>query len=119
RIDAEVADLIAGVRKDAEAERARIIAAAEAQAEHIRRDAEVQIQAEIARAREELSRKVAQLALAAAEALIKGALSEADHRRILDQFVNQLEALPRAPQSGSGATPRPGSAATPAPGRPS
>lgn len=106
RIDAEVAELLATVRKEAEDERARIIAAAEAQAEAMRRDAEAQIAAEIARARAELTRKVSELAVAAAESILRAQIVEQDHKRLLDEYVSSLEGL-ALPTGTSGRTPRP------------
>src|SRR5262249_36608981 len=109
RIDAEVSDLLATVRKEAEAERARIIAAAEAQAEALKRDADAQIQAETAHARAALQREVSQRALDAAEALLKGpdGVKDADQRRLMDDSLARLDGL------GSARTPAPGSSATP------
>lgn len=106
RIDTEVAELLAAVRKEAQDERARIIAAAEAQAEALRRDAETQIAAEIARARAELTRKVSEHALAAAEALLRAQIAEQDQKRLLDDYVANLEGLSATP-GASGRTPRP------------
>jgi F-type H+-transporting ATPase subunit b len=103
RIDTEVADLLAAVRKEAEDERARIIAAAEAQAEALRRDAETQIAAEIARARAELTRKVSEHAVAAAEAILRAQIAEQDQKRLLDDYVANLEGL----SASSGRSPRP------------
>ncbi len=104
-LEAEIEALIAGVLKEAGAERQRIIAAAEAHAEQLRRDAEAQIEAEIARARADLQRQVAILAASTAESLVKSHFQEGDHKRMVDEFVAQLEAM--APPAGSGRTPKP------------
>ena len=58
-------ELLAQVRKDAEAERQRIIAAAEAQADLLKKDAENQIQVELERARHDLRRATVEAAISA------------------------------------------------------
>lgn len=105
RIDADVEALLLGVRKEAEAERSRIIAAAEIQADQMRKDAEAQVAAEISRANADLRAQVARAAVAAAEAILKSQITEGDQKRLLDDYVARLEgrpAAPRAPRSTPG-----------------
>ncbi|MDW8280545.1 MAG: ATP synthase F0 subunit B [Myxococcales bacterium] len=98
-LEAELEAITEGVRKEAEAERARIVAAAQAQAAAIQKEAEAQVQAEIERARAELHRQVALAAVAAAEALVRGQMQDADHKRLVEEYVAHLEGL-------AGLTPR-------------
>ncbi len=107
RIDGEVSEMLATVRHEAEAERARIIAAAETQAAHLHKDAEAQVRVEIQRARAELQRAAARAAIDAAEAILRTQVQEGDQKRLVDEYVNRVEALSPPPGgvSGSGRTP--------------
>ncbi len=85
--EAEMQAMLDNMRADAAAEKARILAAAEAQAQAMQRDAEQRIAAEIALARATLTREVAAAAAAAAEQLIRAKATPADHTRLVDSFV--------------------------------
>lgn len=89
--EAEMKSMLDGMRADAEAERARIMAAAEAQAAAVKKDAEQRIAAEIQRARVELAREVALAATAAAEKLLRDKATPADHTKLIDTFVRDVE----------------------------
>ena len=52
--------------------------------------ARVQTDADIRRAREELRREVATLAVAVAEKLVRKSLREEDHRRIVDDAIARI-----------------------------
>src|SRR6185436_9637326 len=65
--DAEIKQLVDGMRADADKEKQRILAAAEAQAAQMARDAEQRIAAEIELARAQLTREVTAAAAAATE----------------------------------------------------
>lgn len=94
KVDAEVDAIIADIRADAEAEKRRIIAGAEAQAQTLKRDAENRIAAELSRARDNLSREVVLAAIAAAQGLIEKNTSAADRNAALDSFLADLEDAP-------------------------
>lgn len=83
----EMAQMIDGMRKDAEAEKARIIAAAEAQARALEKDAEERIAAEIVRARAELQREVVIAAAGVAEQLLRARTTPADQAKLVDTFL--------------------------------
>lgn len=89
--EAEMKSMLEGMRADAENERARIMAAAEAQAAAVKRDADLRIAAEIQRARVELAREVAIAATAAAEKMLREKATAADHTRLIDTFVKDVE----------------------------
>lgn len=91
--DAQITKLVADMRADAEAEKARIVAAAEAQAKALQRDAEQRIAAEIELARAALTREVALAATGAAEQLLRGKATGADHGRLVDGFLTDLQAV--------------------------
>ena len=90
-IDAEIDALVGEIRKAAEAEKARIVAAAAEQAARLRADAETEIKNEINRTRRELRREAVGAALVAAEALIREKLGADDQRRLADRYVVELE----------------------------
>ncbi len=89
-IEAEVAGLLAEIRAQAEAEKARIVAAAAEQAARLRADAEAQIRNELARTRRELRREAADAAIAAAEAILREKLSLDDQKRLGDRYVAEV-----------------------------
>jgi ATP synthase F0 subunit b len=91
RVDQEVDQLLAEIRKEAEAEKARLIAAAEEQAKRIKEDAQKQINAEIERARLELRRGVIEAATKAADELLKKQVGSDDQRKMAERYVGDLE----------------------------
>jgi ATP synthase F0 subunit b len=90
-VDAEVDQLIKQLQTEAEADKARIIAAAEAQARKLKEDAQRQIEAEIARARDELRAAVVDAAVSAAEQLVKAQIGADDQRKMAESYVGELE----------------------------
>jgi F-type H+-transporting ATPase subunit b len=91
-IDGEIETLLASIRKEAELEKARIIATAEADARRLKEDAERQIAAEIETARRELRRGVIEAAIAAAEAAVKQNIAADDQRKMAERYVADVEA---------------------------
>lgn len=85
--DAEVSKLIAELRSDAEAERKRIVDEARAQAETIKRTAEGQIDATLARAKVELEREVVARAIEIAEATLRTTTTAADQSNLINAFI--------------------------------
>jgi len=90
-VDEEIEELLATIRKEAEAEKARLIAAAEEQAKRLKSDAERQIAAEIERARLELRRGVIEAAIGAAEQLLQKQIGADDQRKIAERYVAGIE----------------------------
>jgi F-type H+-transporting ATPase subunit b len=111
KIDFEVGEMLSVVRRDAEVERQRIIAAAEAQAEQLKKDAQVQVQFEIERARQNLQKATARAAIDAAEAILRSQVKDADQKRLVDDYVSRLENLSQssAPRAEAPASGRPAS----------
>jgi F-type H+-transporting ATPase subunit b len=99
-IEQEVAEMVVGIRKEAEAEKARIIAAAEAQAVKMRKDAEAQLAQEWKRLAAEVRHEAARAAIGAAEEILKERVSDADERRIAQEFVRDLAAPAAAAGAG-------------------
>jgi F-type H+-transporting ATPase subunit b len=92
-LEAEMNELLASYRKQAEAERKAIVKRAEEEAAGLLRDAEAQAQAAIATARRQLEEKAALLAIDLAEKLVRSRLREEDHKRLTEQYVAQVESL--------------------------
>lgn len=88
--DAQIKELIEGMRADAKKEEGRILAAAEAQAAMMKRDAELRIAAEIELARAELTREVTAAAVAATEKLLREKVTAADQQQLVAGFLTGI-----------------------------
>ncbi len=93
--EAQMATMLANMRADAEVEKQRIFAAADAQAAAVQRDADLRIAAEIERARVELAREVAVAAAAVAEKLLREKTTATDHAALVDTFIKDVESAAR------------------------
>lgn len=91
-LDREIDELVKSIRAEAEAEKKRIVEEAEARAARMQKDAEAQIQAEMQRVRIELEREAVVHAVAAAEKILREQTTDADQKKLVDRFVNGLEA---------------------------
>jgi F-type H+-transporting ATPase subunit b len=102
--DAEIKKLVDGMRADAENEKQRILAAAEAQAAVMKRDAELRIAAEIELARAQLTREVTAASAAATEKLLREKMTAADQQTLVSAFITDVTGSPgRTPPAGAGA----------------
>ncbi len=90
-VDQEVKSIVAQIEKEAADEKVRIIAAAEAEAQRLKSDAEKQITAELARLRAEIRAEVVDRIVAAAEEIIKKQLNAADQTKLVEAYVTKLE----------------------------
>jgi F-type H+-transporting ATPase subunit b len=102
-LESELAEIRETSRQRAAAEREHILADAAAGAERIRREALETVDQELRRARAQLRREAADLAVELASEALRRQVSSADQDRLLDEFVAAIE---RAPANGDG---RPGS----------
>jgi F-type H+-transporting ATPase subunit b len=93
--DDEIAQLVAGMRADAEADQKRIREAAERQAQQLQRDAEARIAAEIELARAALTREVAAAATAAAEQALRAKMTPGDQQQLVGAFIGELQGAAR------------------------
>jgi F-type H+-transporting ATPase subunit b len=106
--DAEIKKLVDGMRVDAENEKQRILAAAEAQAKLMKRDAELRIAAEIELARAQLTREVTAASAAATEKLLREKMTAADQQTLVTAFLSDVTegragSPGRTPPGGKGA----------------
>ena len=90
QLDGDIAKLVDGIRTEAEHDKQRILAEAAERAERMKKEAEQTIAAEIARVKLQLEREVTFTAIAVAEKLLAEKTSEADHRKLNEQFIGAL-----------------------------
>ncbi len=96
-LESELAEIRETSRQRAAAEREQILADAAAGAERIRRDALETVDQELRRARAQLRREAADLAVELASEALRRQVNSADQERLLDEFVAAIE---RAPAGG-------------------
>jgi F0F1-type ATP synthase membrane subunit b/b' len=92
KADDEVKALVAGIRADAEADKARILAAAEVSAQQMKKDAEQRIAAEIELARRKLTQEVTAAAAAATERLLRDKTTGGDQEKLVADFIKDVQA---------------------------
>ncbi|GAB6062647.1 ATP synthase F0 subunit B [Deferrisoma palaeochoriense] len=92
-LEQEIAQLRADFEAEGKRQQERILAEAERAAEGIRRQAEASAQNEVKRARDELRAHAAQLAVAMAEEIIRGAYGPEDQKKAVDFTVRRVEGL--------------------------
>jgi F-type H+-transporting ATPase subunit b len=92
RLGESKAELIAEVKAIAEAEHARVIAAANEGADRMRRDAELTAESDLARARRELRAEAAKLATELAGQMIQDKVNDAERERLLRDFIARVQA---------------------------
>ncbi len=88
--DEQIKQLVEGMRVDAKNEEARILAAAEALAAQMKRDAELRIAAEIELARAQLTREVTAASAAATEKLLREKLTAGDQQTLVNAFITDV-----------------------------
>jgi F-type H+-transporting ATPase subunit b len=101
-LESELAEIRETSRQRAAAEREHILADAAAGAERIRREALETVDQELRRARAQLRREAADLALELASETLRRQVSSADQDRLLDEFVAAIERAPASENPGTG-----------------
>jgi len=89
-LEQEIEGIRTGVKAEAEAEKARLIAMAEERAKRIREETTFVLGQQIKEAEERLRREVAMAAVDLAEQMVKKSLGTADQQRMLDTFVTDV-----------------------------
>lgn len=89
-LDEETKKIVAELLSEGEAEKQKIIQAAERQAAYIKQQAEIAVQQEIKAARERLQEEVAELSVAAAEKLIRKSMKADDQDRLVKDFMKRV-----------------------------
>ncbi len=96
RLDDEIEELMADARARAEADRARILAHAKSEAERIREQAQHQAEREAKLLRDELEGEIVDQAIARAEEALRRAFTDADQRKLVGAYVEQVRSTPLA-----------------------
>lgn len=108
--DSEIKKMVDGMRADAEADKQRILEAAQRQSAQMKRDSELRIAAEIELARARLMREVTVAATSATEKLLIANVNHADQAKLVSAFIADLGAgrIPATAGGSPAATPTPG-----------
>ncbi|MDI6776181.1 MAG: F0F1 ATP synthase subunit B [Syntrophales bacterium] len=93
-LDREVEDIRNLAEKEGQAEKERIIAEAEKEAESLKKQAKGIAEQEIRRAKEELRREVARLSLEKAEKIIKDTIKESDQECLIVDYTKEITSPP-------------------------
>jgi F-type H+-transporting ATPase subunit b len=86
-LETEIAELRRGLKAEAEAEKARLIAAAEERVKRIQAETQFLLDQQVREAEGRLRREAAEVALRAAEELLRKSMGPVDQQRLLDTFV--------------------------------
>lgn len=103
----EIATLRTSIQREAEQEKARIIAAAEERARRIQDDTKFQLDQQVKEAELRLRSEVASAAVKIAEELLKRSVAAGDEQRLVQSFVADLGARPGHAAHGAGEPARP------------
>jgi F-type H+-transporting ATPase subunit b len=99
----DLGSAVEGIREDAgrraEEEAERILAAARATADRIRRDAQAAVAQELRRAQTQLHDEAADLAMEIAARKLTEQVSEADRDRLVDEFILRIEPTSTSPRT--------------------
>jgi F-type H+-transporting ATPase subunit b len=89
-VDVEVKKIVDDIRAAAEADKVRILEAAKLAAEHMKRDAQARIAAEIELARAALTREVSVAAATATEKLLRDKTTADDQAKLVSTFISEI-----------------------------
>jgi len=89
-LDAEIERVRREMRESAEAERKRVLEEAGVRRQRLEQEARLLVDRELATVREELTRATAAAALESARELLKRSVSTDDHRRLCDEYLQNL-----------------------------
>lgn len=89
-LEVETKKIVDELIAEGEAERLKIIAAAEKQAEYVKQQAELAIQQEIKAARDKLKLEISELSVAAAEELLRKNMKAKDQDRLVRDFMKRV-----------------------------
>lgn len=89
----EIAEISDAIRREGELEKQKIIANAKQMAVKIEKDAEKAAEMEVAKARQELQKEAAQLAVDMAEKMLKKSFTKDDDTRLIDEYMQKVGEL--------------------------
>ncbi|MFL5307011.1 MAG: hypothetical protein ACJ8F1_17475 [Polyangia bacterium] len=90
KLEQEIADIQSGVKQEAEAEKARLIALAEERAKRIREETTFALDQQVKEAEANLRREVALAAVQVAEQIVRQSMNAGDQQRMVDTFVTDV-----------------------------
>lgn len=90
---AEIDDIYAAIKREGESEREKILASARESAEKIKLEAEKSAAFEVTKARAELRREAAKMAIEIAEELLAKNFTKADHTRLVEEYMLKVGEL--------------------------
>ena len=96
-LEQEIAAIRAGIKEEADAEKARLIAAAEDRARRIREETAFLLDQQVKEAEVRLKREAADASLEVAEQILRQALDGRDQQRMVDTFVREVAGGDGAP----------------------
>jgi F-type H+-transporting ATPase subunit b len=94
-LEQEIASIRAGIKEEAEVEKARLIALAEERANRIKEETSFLLQQQVKEAELTLRHEAGKATVEMAEQLIRKAMSPADQQRMVDAFVSDVATPPR------------------------
>jgi F0F1-type ATP synthase membrane subunit b/b' len=97
-LEQEITAMRAGIKQEAEAEKARLIEMAEERAQRIREETKFLLDQQVKEAEATLRRDAARAAVDMAEAIVRKSLNAGDQQRMVDSFVSDVA----APAGGGG-----------------
>lgn len=98
-LESEIAQIREQFRADGEREKARILAAAEGDANKIREGAKKTIEQEMAKLREQLEAELVKSVMESAEAKVRQRLDQATQKKLATSYVDALEKLDKLEQA--------------------
>lgn len=90
---AEIESIYAAIRREGELERDRILGSAREMAAKIEQEADAKAASAVARARAELRAEAARLAVTLAEELLARNVTDADQKRLVDEYMQKVGEL--------------------------
>lgn len=91
-LETEIANIRASIKQEAEDEKQRLIAAAEARAKSIAQETSFLLDQQVKEAEIALKREVAEAAVRIAEAIVTKSLHAGDQQKLVDTFVSDVSA---------------------------
>ncbi len=93
KASAEIESIYAAIRREGELERDKILASAKELAVKIEQEADAKAATAVARARTELRAEATRLAVELAEELLAKSVTAADHKRLIDEYMQKVGEL--------------------------
>jgi F-type H+-transporting ATPase subunit b len=91
-LEQEIAGIRAGIKQEAEAEKARLIELAEERAQRIQEETKFLLDQQVKQAEADLRREAARMAVDMAEQMVRRSFDASDQKRLVDGFVGDVGA---------------------------